>query len=213
VPKSTPSRRLGARMNEANDTSGADPALGALRHGAADAAVNIRLTYADEALGLPVDAARGPLPVALVELTRWGQVINRSNTAMSGLYVEAAVAAGLPRWKGVDTDDFSRHPGWSVWVRENRVELHGPRGIWARGSEDVHPDWRTATTRFGNCALHFSDRSSACGSQPERGKPNSQRRNGAATCSSRPAQDSSRAPSSNAGRIRHDPADPEIGPR
>jgi hypothetical protein len=153
VPKSTPSRLLGARMNAADDTSGADPALGALRHGAADAAVNIRLTYADEALGLPVDAARGPLPVALLELTRWRQVVNRSNTAMSGLYVEAAVAAGLPRWKGVDTDDFSRHPGWSVWVRENRVELHGPRGIWARGSEDVHPDWRTATTRFGNCAL------------------------------------------------------------
>jgi len=213
VPKSTPSRRLGARMNEANDTSGADPALGALRHGAADAAVNIRLTYADEALGLPVDAARGPLPVALVELTRWGQVINRSNTAMSGLYVEAAVAAGLPRWKGVDTDDFSRHPGWSVWVRENRVELHGPRvfGPAARKTctrTGVRPRPDSATARF-----HFSDRSSACGSQPERGKPNSQRRNGAATCSSRPAQDSSRAPSSNAGRIRHDAADPEIGPR
>jgi hypothetical protein len=213
VPKSTPSRLLGARMNEANDTSGADPALGALRHGAADAAVNIRLTYADEALGLPVDAARGPLPVALLELTRWRQVINRSNTAMSGLYVEAAVAAGLPRWKGVDTDDFlDTRAGVCGFGRTGsnstgRV-VSGPAARKTCTRTGVRPRPDSATARF-----HFSDRSSACGSQPERGKPNSQRRNGAAICSSRPPQDSSRARSSNAGRIRHDPADPEIGPR
>jgi hypothetical protein len=141
-------------MNAADDKSGANVDPGGLRHRAADSAVNIRLTYADEALGLPaVDAARGPLPVALLELTQWRQVINRSNTAMSGLYVEAAVAAGLPRWKGVHTDDLHRHPGWSVWAQQSRVELHGPRGVWAHGSEHVHPDWRMAATKFGNCAL------------------------------------------------------------
>jgi hypothetical protein len=126
----------------------------ALRRDAADATVNVRLTYTDEALGLPtVDAALGPLPVALLELTRWLQIIDGSNTAMRAQHVEDAVAAGLPRWKGVQTCVLYRPPGWSLLARENGVELHGPKGIWARGSQDVHPAWQLAATRFGNCAL------------------------------------------------------------
>jgi hypothetical protein len=118
------------------------------------AAVNIRLTYADEALGLPpVDPVRGPLPVALLELTRWQQVIDPSNTAMRAQNVEEAVAVGLPRWTGVDAPVLRRHPGWSLFARANRVELHGPRGSWARGSDDVSPDWRVASMGFGSCAL------------------------------------------------------------
>jgi hypothetical protein len=118
------------------------------------AAVIIRLTYADEALGLPpVDPVRGPLPVALLELTRWQQVIDPSSTAMRAQNVEEAVAVGLPRWTGVDAPVLRRHPGWSLFARANRVELHGPRGSWARGSDDVSPDWRVASMGFGSCAL------------------------------------------------------------
>jgi hypothetical protein len=158
VPALTPSRFAGAPMNLADDDkTGAGLGLDASRRDAADAAdaaVNVRLTYADEALGLPaVDAALGPLPVALLELTRWRQVIDGSNTAMRAQHVEDAVAAGLPRWKGVQTCVLCRHPGWSLLARENRVELHGPKGIWARGSQDVHPGWQVDATRFGNCAL------------------------------------------------------------
>jgi hypothetical protein len=142
-------------MNLANDDN--DPAGEVLSRSTFHptcVAVNIRLTYADELLDLPpVDAIRGPLPVALLELTHWRQVIDPSSAAMRAQSVEDAVAAGLPRWTGVHTQIPHQHPGWSLFARENRVELHGPRGNWARGSEDVDPNWQLAAMGFGSCAL------------------------------------------------------------